>query len=232
MRAAVAAQYKFRRVGTALAMHSSLARAQLPLPISRTISCHRCQLFAEIETDSCAGSPTAGIPLTSPFAAHSPSRVRSGGTAAPSSSVAMALASLCRSPVVHCTRMRAAVAAQYKLRLVGAAFAMHSSLARAQSSLPIARAILCHRCHLSAGIETASHARSTPMASPFTANARRRDADARTEHMHSQFATRCRRSQGSSRAVTFRQEGDQVRASLHLIGPDDGAERTSNDPDV
>src|SRR5215468_616336 len=175
MRAAVAAQYKFRRVGTALAMHSSLARAQLPLPISRTISCHRCQLFAEIETDSCAASPTIGIPFgTSPFAAHSPCGARSGGPAAPSSSVAMALASLCRSPVVHCTRMRAAVAAQYKLRLVGTALAMHSSFARAQSSLPIARAILCHRCHLSAEIETASCARSTPMASPFTANARGR----------------------------------------------------------
>jgi len=173
MWAVVATQYKFRLVGTALALHSSLVRAQLPLPISRAISCRRCHLFAEIETGSCAASTTIGIPFgTSPFTEHSSIRARSGGTAAPSSSVAMARARLCRSPVVHCTRMRAAVAAQYKLRLVGAALAMHSSLARAQSSLPIARAISCHRCHLSAGIEAASCARSTPMASPFTANAR------------------------------------------------------------
>src|SRR5262249_49130120 len=152
-----------------------------------------------------------------PFAAHSPSRARSGGTAAPSSSVAMALASLCRSPVVHCTRMRAAVAAQYKLRLVGAALAMHSSLARAQSSLPIARAILCHRCHLSAGIETASCARSTPIGV--------------TLHCERAYWPRCGCANGAYAltvchappslarfiaSFTFRQEWDQGRSSLYL----------------
>jgi hypothetical protein len=67
--------------------------------------------------------------------------------------------------------------------------------------LPIARAILCHRCHLSAEIETASCARSTTIGmSPFTAHALpRRDAGAQTEHMHPQFGTRRRRWQGSSR---------------------------------
>jgi hypothetical protein len=54
------------------------------------------------------------------------------GNEALSSSTAMAFANLCWSPVVHCTGMRAAVAAQYKFRLVGTALALHSALARAQ----------------------------------------------------------------------------------------------------
>jgi hypothetical protein len=91
-----------------------------------------------------------------------------------------------------------------------AVLAMHSSLARPRSSLPIARAITCHRCHLSAGIETASYARSTTIGTPigtpsFTANPRPgHDPSAQTEHKHPQFATRRHRWQGSSRAVTFR----------------------------
>src|SRR5262249_19276685 len=136
MRAAAAAQYKFRLVGTVLALHSSFARAQLSLPIARAISCHRCHLSVGIETASWARSTPIG---TSPFTAHSPTGAPCGGTAALSSSTAIAFANLFREAVALCTRMRAAVAAQYKFRLVGAALAMRSSLARAQSSLPIAR---------------------------------------------------------------------------------------------
>src|SRR5262249_22742037 len=202
MRAAVAAQYKFLLVGTVLALHSSLVSAHPSLPISRAISCHRCQLFSETETGSCAASTRSA---TSSVAALSPSGARCGGTAAPSSSVAMALASLWRLPVVHCTRMRAAVAAQYKFRLVGAVLAIRSSWVRTQSSLSIARAISCHRRHFSAGIETATCARSTTIAiptgtPPFTANAR----PGRTHGAYTQFAPRRSRWQGSSRAATIR----------------------------
>ena len=58
------------------------------------------------------------------------SQAQSGGTAARSSSTAIALANLCRSPVVHCPRTRAAVTAQYKFRLVGTLLALNSSFLR------------------------------------------------------------------------------------------------------
>jgi hypothetical protein len=91
MRAAVATQYKFRLVGAALAMRSSLARPQSSLPIARAISCQRRHLSEDIETTSCARSTAIGTLL---FAAQSPTEARCGKTAALSNSVAMVLASL------------------------------------------------------------------------------------------------------------------------------------------
>src|SRR5262249_16103134 len=97
----------------------------------------------------------------------------------------------------------------------------------AQSSLPIARAILCHRCHLSAGIETASCARSTPIGV--------------TLHCERAYWPRCGCANGAYAltvchapptlarfiaSFTFRQEWDEGRSSLYLAGLDDGSERT------
>src|SRR5215472_28368 len=107
-------------------------------------------LAVEIRAREITCSPQRGQQATTcpAVAASSRSRAQCRGAPALSSSTAIAFANLCWSPVVHCMRIRAAVAAQYKFRLVGTVLALHSSLARAQLLLPISRAISCHRCHL------------------------------------------------------------------------------------
>ena len=87
----------------------------------------------EIQRSASALSRGPGATVMQTVVLSGRSQAQSGGTAARSSSTAIAFANLCRSPVVHCPRTRAAVTAQYKFRLVGTLLALNSSFLRPQS---------------------------------------------------------------------------------------------------